>query len=80
MITPVTVESFMAWKQKFDAEMFEAKKKEIIQSAEIAARMSGRQYFEKNKNMKVDELEDDDEEDEDWDENEMNEEDEEELE
>ena len=57
----MTTENFLIWKKKFDAELAEAKKKEIIASAEINARLSGRQYFEKHKNLKEIQDEDDEE-------------------
>lgn len=65
VFTPVNPENFLAWKKKFDAEMAELKKKELVALAEINSRLSGRQYFEKIKNIKdveVD-LEEDEEED-----------------
>lgn len=65
IFTQVTCESFLAWKKNFDAEMAELKKKDFMANAEINLRLSGRQYFEKNKNLKdleIDEGEEDEEE------------------
>ena len=67
VFTPVNPENFLAWKKRFDAEMAELKKKELVALAEINSRLSGRQYFEKNQNIKdveVDLEEDEEEEDE----------------
>ena len=65
MITPVTTDNFLAWKKAFDAEMFELKKKEIMANAEMNARLSGRKFFEKIKNLKEVEVELEDDEDDD---------------
>ncbi|KAJ7709930.1 RWD domain-containing protein [Mycena rosella] len=66
--TPVTPESFMAWKIKFDQELAAAKKvredeklrgstpKEREETRRIVGRLSGRQLFEKNKNLEEDTL------------------------
>lgn len=52
MGTKVTVESFMAWKKKFDAEMLE--KDEILKAQrakELKGKLSGRELFEKDKSL-----------------------------
>lgn len=72
-ITAVTTENFLEWKKKFDEEMAELKKKEKMINSEINSRMSGKQFFEKNKNTKLEEPEE--EEDEEDDEEEENDED-----
>ncbi|KAJ7449785.1 RWD-domain-containing protein [Mycena latifolia] len=66
--TPVTTESFAAWKIKFDRELANAKKaredeklrgftpKEREEVRRIAGRLSGRQLFERNKNLEEDTL------------------------
>ncbi|KAJ6496656.1 RWD-domain-containing protein [Mycena vitilis] len=66
--TPVTQESFKAWKTKFDQELATAKKnredeklrgltpKEREETKRIAGRFSGRQLFERNKNLEEDTL------------------------
>ena len=64
VFTPVNPENFLAWKKKFEAEMAELKKKELVALAEINSRLSGRQYFEKHKNIKDVEVEEDEEGDE----------------
>ncbi|EIW85206.1 RWD-domain-containing protein [Coniophora puteana RWD-64-598 SS2] len=65
--TPVTVESFKAWKAKFDKEVAQKKlreeeerlraltAKERDETKKFATRLSGRQLFEKNRNMDDDE-------------------------
>lgn len=55
VFTPVTAETFLAWKKKFDSEMAELKKKDLQAVAEINSRITGRQYFEKNRHMRVEE-------------------------
>lgn len=65
--TPVTVETFLAWKAKFDAELLMAKleqqKKQTEQSAGSQRGLTGREMFEKDKALAesdlnfVDELE-----------------------
>ncbi|KAL1416209.1 hypothetical protein MTO96_006469 [Rhipicephalus appendiculatus] len=47
--TRVTVESFMAWKSKFDAEMAEIRNKDKILNA--SGKLTGRELFEKDKNL-----------------------------
>lgn len=50
--TKVTVESFKAWKKKFDAEMLE--KDEILRAQrakELKGKLSGRELFEKDKSL-----------------------------
>ncbi|CAK5277705.1 unnamed protein product [Mycena citricolor] len=66
--TPVTVESFRAWKVKFDREMVELQKlreeerlkglspKERDEYKRVGGRASGRQLFERNKNLEDDNL------------------------
>jgi len=66
--TPVTPESFLAWKTNFDQELAAAKKarddeklrgltpKEREETRRIAGRLSGRQLFERNKNLEEDTL------------------------
>ncbi|KAJ7097950.1 RWD-domain-containing protein [Mycena belliarum] len=66
--TPVTRETFTAWKFKFDQELAAAKKarddeklrgitpKEREETKRIAGRLSGRQLFERNKNLEDDTL------------------------
>ncbi|KAL1692264.1 ubiquitin-conjugating enzyme/RWD-like protein [Schizophyllum commune] len=66
--TPVTVESFKAWKAKFDAELAIKKAKaeeeklkamtpkEREEYKRIQGRLSGRQLFEKNKNLEDESL------------------------
>ncbi|KAF7970011.1 hypothetical protein HWV62_25378 [Athelia sp. TMB] len=66
--TPVTVESFNAWKAKFDAELAAKKAKEEDERMKgltpkereewkrAAVRLSGRQLFEKNRNLEEDTL------------------------
>ncbi|KAJ7343508.1 hypothetical protein DFH08DRAFT_782210 [Mycena albidolilacea] len=66
--TPVTQESFKAWKTKFDQEQALAKKarddeklrsltaKEREETRRIGGRLSGRQLFERNKNLEEDTL------------------------
>ncbi|KAL1743955.1 hypothetical protein HDZ31DRAFT_39795 [Schizophyllum fasciatum] len=66
--TPVTVESFKAWKAKFDAELALKKAKaeeerlkamtpkEREEYKRIQGRLSGRQLFEKNKNLEDESL------------------------
>ncbi|KAK7054919.1 hypothetical protein VNI00_003382 [Paramarasmius palmivorus] len=66
--TPVTVESFKAWKVKFDAEQAEMKAREEEEKLKgltakereewkrISVRLSGRQLFERNKNLEEDNL------------------------
>ncbi|KAJ6547540.1 ubiquitin-conjugating enzyme/RWD-like protein [Mycena capillaripes] len=66
--TPVTQESFRAWKFKFDQELAAAKKtreeeklrvltpKEREETKRIVGRLSGRQLFERNKNLEEDTL------------------------
>ncbi|KAI4527849.1 RWD-domain-containing protein [Schizophyllum commune Tattone D] len=66
--TPVTVESFKAWKTKFDAELAIKKAKaeeeklkamtpkEREEYKRIQGRLSGRQLFEKNKNLEDESL------------------------
>ncbi|KAJ7109352.1 hypothetical protein C8R44DRAFT_833872 [Mycena epipterygia] len=66
--TPVTPESFGAWKFKFDQELAAAKKaredeklrgltpKEREEMKRIVGRLSGRQLFERNKNLEEDTL------------------------
>ncbi|CAO3623315.1 unnamed protein product [Mucor hiemalis] len=52
MGTKVTVESFMAWKKKFDAEMLE--KDELLKAQrqkELKSKLSGRELFEKDKSL-----------------------------
>ncbi|KAH7930798.1 RWD-domain-containing protein [Leucogyrophana mollusca] len=61
--TPVTVESFKAWKMKFDKEMLQKKlkddderlrgltPKEREEIKKVGTRMSGRQLFERNRNL-----------------------------
>lgn len=50
--TKVTVESFMEWKKQFDAEML---KKDVIlqkeREKELKGKLSGRQLFEKNRDL-----------------------------
>ncbi|KIY64923.1 RWD-domain-containing protein [Cylindrobasidium torrendii FP15055 ss-10] len=69
--TPVTVESFMAWKAKFDAERARMKQreeeerhkgltpKEREEWKRMGTRLSGRQLFEKNQNLEDESLVDD---------------------
>ncbi|XP_077540841.1 RWD domain-containing protein 1 [Haemaphysalis longicornis] len=47
--TRVTVECFLAWKQKFDAEMAEIRKREKTLIA--SGKLTGRELFEKDKNL-----------------------------
>ncbi|KAF9053652.1 RWD domain-containing protein [Hymenopellis radicata] len=66
--TPVTLESFKAWKAKFDAEQAKRKHreesdrlvglspKEREEWKRITARLSGRQLFEKNRNLEEETL------------------------
>ncbi|KAJ8078754.1 hypothetical protein AAF712_001287 [Marasmius tenuissimus] len=66
--TPVTVESFKAWKLKFDAEQAELKAREEEEKMKglspkereewkrVAGRLSGRQLFERNRNLEEDNL------------------------
>ncbi|KAK7014883.1 RWD-domain-containing protein [Favolaschia claudopus] len=66
--TPVTPESFRAWKIKFDREQALARKtreeeklraltpKEREENKRIGGRLSGRQLFERNKNLEDDNL------------------------
>ncbi|KAJ6596868.1 RWD-domain-containing protein [Mycena vulgaris] len=66
--TPVTPESFTAWKIKFDQELAAARKaredeklrgftpKEREETRRIVGRLSGRQLFERNKNLEEDTL------------------------
>ncbi|KAK1232232.1 hypothetical protein PQX77_004606 [Marasmius sp. AFHP31] len=66
--TPVTVESFKAWKLTFDAEQAELKAREEEEKMKglspkereewkrVAARLSGRQLFERNRNLEEDNL------------------------
>lgn len=68
-ITAVTTENFLEWKRKFDEEMAELKKKEKMMNSEINLRLSGKQFFEKNKNIKMEEPEEEDDENDDDDEN-----------
>lgn len=61
--TPVTVESFKAWKAKFDKEMAQKKikeeeerlkaltPKEREEYKKLASRLSGKQLFERNRNL-----------------------------
>ena len=62
----MTVESFLAWKKKFDAEIYEAKRriKHFSVEEEFISKLTGKMYFEKikDKNEKVEEedLNDDD--------------------
>lgn len=62
--TPVTKENFVIWKQKFDAEM-RALRKEDGKTKEV--KLTGRQLFEMNKGLIVEEgLQDEDEADVDY--------------
>ncbi|ESK96950.1 rwd domain protein [Moniliophthora roreri MCA 2997] len=66
--TPVTVESFKTWKAKFDAEQAEMKAREDEEKMKgltakereewkrISIRLTGRQLFERNKNLEEDTL------------------------
>jgi len=66
--TPVTPEAFRAWKIKFDQEIAATKKarddeklrgltpKEREETKRMTARLSGRQLFERNKNLEEDTL------------------------
>lgn len=67
--TQVTVESFLAWKKKFDAEIYEAKRriKHYSVEEEFLSKLTGKMYFEKVKDKN------------DKDEEELNDEDAEEL-
>jgi len=50
--TPVTVETFLAWKAKFDAEQLKIKLEEQKQQAEMNSgqrRLTGREMFERDK-------------------------------
>lgn len=47
--TRVTVESFLAWKSKFDAEMAEIRNRDKILNA--SGKLTGRELFEKDKNL-----------------------------
>ncbi|KAL0567428.1 hypothetical protein V5O48_014566 [Marasmius crinis-equi] len=66
--TPVTVESFKAWKAKFDAEQAELRAREDEEKLKgltakereewkrVGGRLSGRQLFERNRNLEDDNL------------------------
>jgi hypothetical protein len=49
--TRVTVESFMAWRSKFEAEMDRLNKKEMANKLELSKKLTGRQLFETNKSL-----------------------------
>jgi len=49
--TRVTVESFMAWRSKFDAQMDQLNKKELANKLELSKKMTGRKLFETNKSL-----------------------------
>ena len=50
--TPVTVENFLNWKAKFDAELLEIKKKRMKEEEQAGKnKISGRQLFETDHNL-----------------------------
>ena len=54
--TQVTYENFIAWKKKFDAEMYEVKKRQKgFVEEELNLKPSGRQFFLKEKQKAVEE-------------------------
>lgn len=57
--TPVTIETFMAWKKKFDQEMYEQKRKskQFLLQEELSRKISGKHFFDKKKHQ-AEELED----------------------
>ncbi|EHB15275.1 RWD domain-containing protein 1 [Heterocephalus glaber] len=50
--TPVTIENFLCWKAKFDAELLELKKKRIKEEEQAGKnKLSGKQLFETDHNL-----------------------------
>ncbi|XP_057384014.1 RWD domain-containing protein 1 isoform X2 [Balaenoptera acutorostrata] len=50
--TPVTIENFLSWKAKFDAELLEIKKKRMKEEEQAGKnKLSGRQLFETDHNL-----------------------------
>ena len=50
--TPVTIENFLNWKAKFDAELLEIKKKRVKEEEQAARnKLSGKQLFETDHNL-----------------------------
>ena len=50
--TPVTIENFLNWKAKFDAELLEIKKKRVKEEEQAARNtLSGKQLFETDHNL-----------------------------
>ncbi|XP_077976937.1 RWD domain-containing protein 1-like [Glandiceps talaboti] len=48
--TPVTIETFLAWKKKFDEEMAQ-KKNKTLETAEDSKKLTGRQLFEQDQSL-----------------------------
>ncbi|EHA98862.1 RWD domain-containing protein 1 [Heterocephalus glaber] len=49
--TPVTIENFLCWKAKFDAELLEIKKKRMKEEQAGNNKLSGKQLFETDHNL-----------------------------
>uniref|UniRef100_I3MZI0 RWD domain containing 1 n=1 Tax=Ictidomys tridecemlineatus TaxID=43179 RepID=I3MZI0_ICTTR len=50
--TPVTIENFLSWKAKFDAELLEIKKKRMKEEEQAGKnKLSGKQLFETDHNL-----------------------------
>ncbi|XP_054439996.1 RWD domain-containing protein 1-like [Pteronotus mesoamericanus] len=49
--TPVTIENFLNWKAKFDAELLEIKKKRMKEEQAGKNKLSGKQLFETDHNL-----------------------------
>ena len=50
--TPVTIENFLNWKAKFDAELLEIKKKRVKEEEQAGRnKLSGKQLFETDHNL-----------------------------